>query len=86
VTSLAVSFLGVQVGAVWSALGEIVRLSNGHFGVYRATRSPWTQHLEAVFVLGVVLFWIVALLQRRAIFDGETPSDDVAVPQSILLR
>jgi hypothetical protein len=81
--SVAVSFLGIQVGAIWSALGEIVRLHNGHFGTFRASRSPWAQHLDAVFVLGVVLCWIIALAQRRGNSDRGTA--DVAILQSLLL-
>ena len=84
--SLAVSFLGVQLGAMWTMAGEIVRLHNDHIGMFRATRPPWTQHLDAVFVLAVVLFWIVALVQHRASRDAEAPSDDLPIPHGILLR
>ena len=85
IASVAVSFLGVQLGAVSSAVGEIVRLHNGHFGVYRATRPPWGQHLPELFIVGVVLFWVVALVRRRAAPQNEV-GGGVPAPQGILLR
>jgi hypothetical protein len=84
--SVAVSFLGVQLGAVWTMIGETIRLHNDHFGAHRAAIPPWPQHLEAVFALGVVLFWIVALLQRRVTSGSEATPSDVAIPHGILLR
>ncbi len=86
--SVAVSFLGVQVGTMWSMLAEIVRLQNGHHGAFRASRSPWAQHLDAMFVLGVVLFWFVALLRQRsaAALHDEMLTDDVRLPGRILVR
>ncbi len=51
---------------------------------YRAAPTPWTQHLDTVFVAGVVLFGIVALLQRL-VSDSET-SSGVAIQHGIVLR
>jgi small basic protein len=51
--SVAVSFLGVQLGTPWTMV--------------RATRWPWAQHLTALFVGGVVLFWIIAALRHRIV-------------------
>lgn len=83
--SVAVSFLGVQLGAMWTMVGEIVRLHNDHFGGHRATSPPWTQHLMALFVGGVVLFWIVALIRRSPESEADM-TDNLRAPQGLVLR
>jgi len=83
-TSLATSVLGLQLGTMWTMVSEIVRLHNGHFGTFRATRPPWMQHLDALFIAGAALVWVVALFRRRFL-----PHDDeFHVPVSVgsLLR
>jgi hypothetical protein len=56
----AASFLGIQLGAVWSAIWECVRIGDDHFGVFRAAHPAVMQHLDAVFAGGMVLFAIAA--------------------------
>lgn len=73
-TSVAASFLGLQLGQLWGALWEMRRVGNGHISSFRtATRTLWIhERLGEVFVGGVLLFWIVALVcyrrsERRAV-------------------
>jgi hypothetical protein len=84
--SVAVSFLGVQLGDLWTVSGEIVRLHNDHIGPHRASAPPWDTHLNELFFAGVVLFWIVALLERRGTSESERPPGGVAIPHGIVLR
>jgi hypothetical protein len=42
---------------------EGIRLGTGHLG-YRALRLPWSHHRFEIFVIGVVLFWLVAAAER----------------------
>jgi hypothetical protein len=62
--SAAVSAAGVLVGEQWSLIIETYRLSSGHLS-YRVARIPWNQHRLGLFVGGVVLFWVLAVLHRR---------------------
>jgi hypothetical protein len=59
--SMALSALGVQLGAVWGAIWECVRIGDDHFGSFRAARAPIGRHVGALFAGGIVLFWLVAL-------------------------
>ncbi len=65
--SIGASIVGIQLGVVWSAISEAVRIGDDHFGTFRATRPPWDGHLAVVFAGGVVLYWIVAVLQSRTV-------------------
>jgi hypothetical protein len=80
--SLAASFLGLQVGQLWLTLWEIIRVGNGHMSSFRlATQDPWSQqHVGALFVAGVVMFWGIALLIRRA-----TPQSDPDLTPTVWL-
>jgi hypothetical protein len=60
--------IAVLLGEAWAILIEQLRLGTGHLS-YRMDRIPWGHHRLALFVAGVVLFWIVALLRRK----GPTP-------------
>jgi len=82
--AVAIGFLGVQLGTMWTMVSEIVRLHNGHFGTFRATRAPWMQHLDAVFVGCAVLFWIIAVVARRAAKDHDAA--DLLRAEGILLH
>jgi len=66
-TSIAASIVGLQLGVVWSAIWETVRIGDDHFGSFRATRPPWDGHLAAVFAGAVILYWIVAAVVARAV-------------------
>jgi len=78
--SAAFSALGVQLAAVWSAICETVRIGDDHFGMFRATRSPLTQHVAAAFVIGVALFWLAVLAYRRLRpSEPYVPANQIAV-------
>jgi hypothetical protein len=62
--SVVVSGLFVLLGELWEATVLMIRVWNHHVGG-RALRLPWQQHRGEIFVLGVLLFWIVALIRYR---------------------
>lgn len=62
--SVVVSAIGVDLGEVWSGIVENIRVGNGHLS-YRADRIPWTHHRLGLFIGGVILFWLIAAVQRR---------------------
>jgi hypothetical protein len=76
--SLAAAGLGVLLGEQWAGLWEDLRIGNGHLS-YRLDRVPWGHHRGALFVAGLVLFWLVAALRFRAAgASGErTPPEGV---------
>ena len=61
-TSPVISLAGVLSGEVWSNAMEGLQVANSHMS-YRAARIPWGQHRLGLFVAGIVLFWIVAVVQ-----------------------
>ena len=65
--SVAASIIGIQLGVVWSAICETVRIGDDHFGSFRATRPPWDGHLAVVFAGTVALYWIVATVVSRTV-------------------
>jgi hypothetical protein len=79
-TSVAFGVLGVQLAAVWSAICESARIGDDHFGVFRATRSPLTQHVAVAFAIAVALFWLAALAYRRLRpSEPYVPANQIAV-------
>jgi len=62
--SIVFSGLFVVLGELWEATVLMIRVWNHHVGG-RALRLPWQQHRVEIFVLGVVLFWIVAVVLYR---------------------
>jgi uncharacterized membrane protein YjgN (DUF898 family) len=77
--SIGFSALGLQAGVLWSMICESARIGDDHFGTFRATRSPWAQHLAIVYAGGVVLFWVVAAFMARR----PTRADAVARPSAV---
>ena len=69
--SMMFSALGLQAGAVWTAIWECVRIGNDHLGAGRAARAPWDQHLAGLFVVGIVLFWTVSAFVVRSRAEAE---------------
>jgi hypothetical protein len=59
--SVAAAFIGVQAGAMWSAVWEIVRVGNGHMSSYRAAHNPWADRLLIIFLGAIFLFWLASL-------------------------
>lgn len=72
-----VSLLGVAVGELWAFEAETLRIGYGHL-VQRAERIPWGRYRPAIFVAGLVVFWILSWLRYR----GAAPS--AALGQSYL--
>jgi hypothetical protein len=66
--SLAVAAAGMFLGEVWSIWFETQRLGRGHLS-YRTGRIPWVQYRFAMFIAGLVAFWIMSALRYRR----ETP-------------
>ena len=64
VVSPVVSLSGVFAGWFWSVTIEVIRVGNQHLS-NRSDRIPWGNHLEELFVAGLVLFWVVAALSHR---------------------
>jgi hypothetical protein len=62
--ALAVSGLSLMVGTLWAWLVEMVRIGNSHLS-YRAGRLPWREHVGALFVGAVLIFWSIAWLRWR---------------------
>jgi hypothetical protein len=61
--SIAASFLGLQWGQLWLVIWEMIRVGNSHLGGSRAAVfNHWSyRHVGALFVGGVVLFWLIDL-------------------------
>ncbi len=66
-TSAIASVLGIQLGQLWGSVWEAVRVRNGHMSMFRAaTWNRWPHHhASALFVGGIVAFWLIAALWRR---------------------
>ena len=62
--ALGVSLVGVMAGMLSSIVIEEFLMGSGHLS-YRMNRLPWRQHWAALFVCGVVVFWLIALSSRR---------------------
>ncbi len=62
--SLLASVIGVLLGDFWSTAMENLRLNSGHLS-YRLARIPWRQHWGALFICGVVVFWLAAAVRSR---------------------
>jgi hypothetical protein len=60
--SIALSALGMQLGAIWTAIWEAARIGDDHLGTFRAARVPWGQHAGEIFAAGVVIFWVTSLV------------------------
>jgi hypothetical protein len=85
-SSIAASFIGLQVGELWLAVWEVVRVGNGHMSSFRAaTWNRWSQqHHGFEAIVGVLLFWIIALFVHRAV-SGDEPSTSASTPHGALL-
>ena len=82
--SFAVSFLGLLAGQLWFAIWEMVRIGNDHFGGNRAARNLWGEHAGELFMIGIVVFWVIALLRYVARSDDLVMSGDNRGPHALL--
>ena len=64
VMSVGVSLVGVLVGDLWSRIIETLRMNSDHIS-YRIDRIPWRSHWPALFVCGLAVFWLAALIRSR---------------------
>ena len=64
--SLMVSAGGVIAFELWIGLWECARLRTNHMS-YRALRLPWRQDRLELFVAGVILFLIIAMVRYRQV-------------------
>ena len=62
--SAIVSIAGVLLLELWAITVETIRVGNGHLSD-RTGRIPWAHHRPALFVGGVLLFWLAAALPYR---------------------
>src|SRR5947207_4059290 len=84
--SFAVSFFGLLVRQLWFAAWETIRIGNDHFGGHRAARNVWGEHLGELFMAGIVLFWVIALLRYVAMSNDQMISADNRGPHVLLLH
>jgi hypothetical protein len=82
--SVAVAFLGVQCFRLFAAVWEVVRVGNGHMaGIRAASYNRWSQqYVGADFMIGILLFWLIALCCYRVVSDEHC--NDVRQPDGIL--
>jgi hypothetical protein len=75
--SLVTSSAGVLLGEAWTGILETFRLGNGHLS-YRTGRLAWSHHFPALFVGGLVLFWCIVVIRKRAALRWRFSSSRVA--------
>jgi hypothetical protein len=73
VISPVASLLAVLIGGIWSWYAETLRIGYAHL-VQRSERIPWYHHLTAIFVLGILVFWILSWLRYRGARLGHEPA------------
>jgi hypothetical protein len=64
ITSVAASIAGVQLAVLWFNVAEMIRIGNDHLGETRAFPTS-SSYLLAMFLTGLLLFWLAALGQYR---------------------
>jgi hypothetical protein len=84
--SFAVGFLGLLGGQLWFVAWELVRIRNDHFGGHRAARNLWGEHAGELFMVGIVVFWVIALLRYVPRSDDQMMSGDDRGPHALLLH
>jgi hypothetical protein len=62
IISILVSGCGVLVGEIWALGVETFRIGNGHLS-FRTARITWLHHRTYLFIIGMILFWLVAFVQ-----------------------
>lgn len=65
IASLCISAGGLQLFDLWAVTLEMVRVGNDHLSGYRASWSPWDDHLIALYVAGIFIFLVTAGLHHR---------------------
>jgi hypothetical protein len=62
--SFVMACAGVLLGELWATAIETLRIGNLHLGD-RQERIPWSHHYQLEFFVGLVLFCVVAIVQRQ---------------------
>jgi hypothetical protein len=87
--SVSMACLGLLSFYLWWSVMEGMRVGNpnGHMSTFRAAaHNYWThQYVGALFVGGMLLFWVVAAVWYRAGSNDEGISADL-LPEAILFR
>jgi hypothetical protein len=64
--SVIVATVGLMAGEFWSDSFESIRLGNGHLSD-RGERLPWHHHRLAVFVCGLIIFWMLTAVHKYGV-------------------
>jgi hypothetical protein len=62
--ALVMSATGVMAFILWAAIAEMIRVGSQHMS-YRAARMPWHGHEASLFVMGIMLVLVAAILRYR---------------------
>ena len=62
--SLVMSAIGVMAFTLWTAIAEMIRIGNQHMS-YRAARMPWHEHEASLFVMGIIVVLLAAIIRYR---------------------
>jgi hypothetical protein len=81
VTSVVVTLFGLVSLRLWAAVWEVVRVGNGHMtGMRAASDTRWTGQYPGVdFLAAMLVFWLMAVLSRRAAADAEPEEEYVSL-------
>lgn len=60
--SILLPGLFLWIGEFWTSVLQMIRVGSHHVGG-RVDRLPWLQHQPQSFVVGVGLFWVIALVR-----------------------
>ena len=85
-SAVVVSGAGVQLLGLWATTAEMLRIGNDHLGPRRGASIPWTHHFGQLFVGGILVFLVAALLRYRVLSDDAETSTEDSRPHTILLR
>jgi len=73
-TSVVASLAGVQLLGLWATTAEMLRVGNDHLGPRRGLSIPWVHHFGELFVGGILVFLLAALLRYRVLPDDTESS------------
>jgi hypothetical protein len=62
IASILASACAVLIGEMWALAVETLRIGNGHLS-FRTARIPWSNERGYIFVIGLVIFWLIAVFR-----------------------
>src|SRR5207244_4501266 len=71
--SLVFAAGSMMIGEIWCWNVETIRIGNDHMS-YRVQRLWWVRHLTALFVGGVVVFWLAGVARVRSDHSPSPPA------------